>query len=216
VRVTGAERSGQEVVVTATGIELGEPLVTLDAAAAEAAVEDLPWVADASVRRSWPGAVVVEVVEREAAAAVVAEEATSAALVDAGGRVLAEVPVEAAEAVLVAGLQAPGPPGTKLVPGAEPALAVATALSPDLLLRVERIVVAEGGSLRLEVRVEDDLPATVVLGDASLLPEKLVSLATLLASVDLSGVATVDLRVPRAPALTRRGAAPTVSTTTTG
>ena len=63
---------------------------------------------------------------------------------------------------------------------------------------------AEGGQLRLQVGVPDSEPVTAVLGDASLLPEKLVALATVLASVDLADVATIDLRVPRAPALTRR------------
>ncbi len=205
VRVTGADRSGRGVVVAATGIERGEPLVTLDAAAAEASVERLPWVEDATVRRSWPGAVTVDVVERRAVAAVLAPSGDEVALVDADGRVLAAVPLEGAGAVLVAGLPAPGPPGTRLADDdAGPALAVATALPAALQERVERVVVADGGRLELQVAVPDADPATVVLGDASLLPEKLVALATLLASVDLTDVATIDLRVPRAPALTRR------------
>ena len=204
VRVSGADRSGRAVVVAATGIERGEPLVTLDAAAAEASVERLPWIEDATVRRSWPGAVVVDVVERRAVAAVLAPSGSEGALVDADGRVLAAVPVEAAGAVLVAGLAAPGPPGTRLADDAGPALAVATALPPDLQSRVERVVVSEGGRLELQVAVPDADPATVVLGDASLLPEKLVSLTTLLAAADLTDVARIDLRVPRAPALTRR------------
>jgi cell division protein FtsQ len=204
VRVSGADRSGAGVVVAATGIEEGEPLVTLDAAAAEASVERLPWVEDASVRRSWPGAVVVDVVERRAVAAVLAPSGVDVALVDADGRVLDAVPVEGAGALLVAGLAAPGPPGTRLAEDAGPALAVATALPPDLRARVERVAVADGGRLELQVLVPDADPATVVVGDASLLPEKLVALATLLASVDLTDVATIDLRVPRAPALTRR------------
>ena len=204
IRVSGADRSGRAVVVEATGIEQGEPLVTLDAAAAEDAVERLPWVEDAAVRRSWPGAVVVDVVERRAVAAVLAGDASMVALVDEGARVLATVPTEGAGAVLVAGLAPPGPPGTRLAEDAGPALQVATALPPDLLSRVERVVVADGGQLRLQVAVPDAEAVPVVLGDASLLPEKLVALATLLASVDLADVASIDLRVPRAPALTRR------------
>jgi hypothetical protein len=148
--------------------------------------------------------VVVEVVERRAVAAVLAGDGSEAALVDEGGRVLEAVPTDVAGAVLVDGLAAPGPPGTLLADGAAPALRVATALPPDLLARVERIVVAEGGQLRLQVGVPDSEPVTAVLGDASLLPEKLVALTTVLASVDLADVATIDLRVPRAPALTRR------------
>ena len=204
IRVSGADRSGRAVVVDATGIEEGEPLVTLDAAAAEASVEGLPWVERASVRRSWPGAVVVDVVERRAVAAVLAGDGSEVALVDEGARVLATVPTEGAGAVVVAGLAPPGPPGTRLAGDPGPALQVATALPPDVLRRVERIVVADGGQLRLQVAVPDAEPVSAVLGDASLLPEKLVALATLLASVDMADVATVDLRVPRAPALTRR------------
>jgi cell division protein FtsQ len=126
VRVAGAERSGPGVVVAATGIEEGEPLVTLDAAAAEASVERLPWVEDATVRRSWPGAVVVDVVERRAVAAVLAPSGVDVALVDADGRILAGVPVEGAGALLVAGLAAPGPPGTRLADGRRPCAGVAT------------------------------------------------------------------------------------------
>jgi hypothetical protein len=146
----------------------------------------------------------VDVVERRAVAAVLAPSGVDVALVDADGRVLDAVPVEGAGALLVAGLAAPGPPGTRLAEDAGPALAVATAPPPDLRARVERVVVADGGRLELQVLVPDADPATVVVGDASLLPEKLVALATLLASVDLTDVATIDLRVPRAPALTRR------------
>ncbi|ROR29688.1 cell division protein FtsQ/DivIB [Inmirania thermothiophila] len=55
-------------------------LVRMDAAAARAAVEALPWVARAGVRRLWPDAVRVEVEERRAVARWGARE-----LVDAAG-----------------------------------------------------------------------------------------------------------------------------------
>ena len=206
IEVSGAVRAGRAAVVAASGLERGDPMVTLDAAGAEVGVEGLPWVESAAVRRSWPGTVAVDVVERRPVAGIAFGEGDGAAvaLVDDAGRVLEAVAVGDAGVVVVAGLPTPGPPGTRLPDTAAPALTVAGALTPDLLLRTERIVVAGDGVLQLDLRVEDGPPARVVLGDATLLPDKLLALATLLASVDLTDVSVIDLEVPRAPALTRR------------
>ena len=75
----------------AAGIGRGQPMVDLDAAGAARRVEALPWVASASVHRSWPGTVRVDVVERVPA---VAEplQAGGFRLVDGEGRAIADAP----------------------------------------------------------------------------------------------------------------------------
>jgi hypothetical protein len=50
----------------------------------------------------------------------------------------------------------------------------------------------------------------VVLGDASDLRQKFVSLATVLAKVSTRGTGTIDLTVPASPVLTPTGYSPTV------
>jgi hypothetical protein len=44
----------------------------------------------------------------------------------------------------------------------------------------------------------------VLLGDASLVDEKVAALATVFERVDLRGLAVLDLRVPGAPVVTRK------------
>jgi hypothetical protein len=100
----------------ATGIELGEPLVTLDAAAAEAG-------SSAALGRGRDGAAVVagavavEVVERRAVAAVLAGDGSEAALVDEGGRVLEAVPTDGGGRSSWTASLRPGHPGTLLAEG---------------------------------------------------------------------------------------------------
>ena len=216
VVVTGADRTGAEAVVAAAGVEPGDPLLSADTSAVADAVAALPWVASTTVERSLPGTLRITVEERLPVAAV-AGPGPVFSLVDERGRVLAEVPPEAAEVVVVAGLEPPGPPGSTIPPSAEGALAVAAALPEALHGRVTRIVAADEGEVRLELRrnvastddasTDDagtDDAVTVLLGDDGELAAKLSALVTVAASVDLDDVAVVDLGVPSAPALTPR------------
>ncbi|MDP9823506.1 cell division protein FtsQ/DivIB [Nocardioides massiliensis] len=74
VEVEGTDLLSAATVRSAAAVPAGEPLARVDLAAAEARVEELVEVADATVRRGWPDAVVVEVTEREAVAVVVVED----------------------------------------------------------------------------------------------------------------------------------------------
>jgi cell division protein FtsQ len=203
VVVAGSTRLDPAAVVAASGIERGAPLVTLDVGAAVEGVRALPWVADVVVRRSWPGTVEIAVLERQPVAALLGAGGT-AALVDADGRVLADVAPEAAGAVLVAGLDGAGRPGSTVPAAARGALDLAAGLPADLLPAVERVVVAPDGDLRLELAPDGGAPATVLLGSPDQLQAKLTALVTVLTAVDLAEVAVLDLAVPSAPALTRR------------
>lgn len=201
VRVTGADRTGDAAVLGAAGVDRGVAMATVDAARIERAVEQLPWVEDAAVRRSWPGTIVVRVRERAAAAAV-ADGDGAWLLISADGRALERITGEPPAVPVVEGLGGDAAPGTR-VEGAAEALALVEALPSALDGRVRRVS-ATRGSLELVVLFPNGEEATAVLGSATLLDAKLVSLATLLDQVDPAGVDRIDLRVPDAPVLTRR------------
>jgi len=204
VVVAGAVRVDRAAVERATGIERGDPLVTLDAERVATRVRSLPWIDTVAVERVWPGTVAITVVERQPVVALVRADG-QASLVDAEGRVLAEVAPDAAGVLEVAGLPEPGPPGSVLAPSARQALAVASSIPAPLLAQADRLRVGDDGTLELDlVLVEDGPPTVVLLGDGGDLTAKLTALATVVASVALEDLATIDLAVPSAPALTRR------------
>jgi hypothetical protein len=107
---------------------------------------------------------------------------------------------------------AAGQPGSSVAgPGIHDALVLAaslpSALGPDQSAKV-RAIVGGDGNLRLTM-----LPGwTVSFGSADQLTAKLLALRTLLERVSLKDVATIDVRVPDAPILTRLGTPSTVST----
>jgi len=69
VRIDGDLRhTGRELLRSAMAPELGGSFFSLDLEAVRAAVEALPWITRASVRRVWPGTLVVHIEEREALA----------------------------------------------------------------------------------------------------------------------------------------------------
>ena len=199
VEVRGAGRTDAGAIVEASGLAVGDPMTDVEVDDAEAAVEALPWVADASVRRRWPNKVLIDLDERTAVA-VVPAAAGGAALLDGTGRVLEHVVEAPPDLPTVAGAPPVGVPGETADPALADALAVAAALPPSLREAVAEVGVGEG-SLRLELRSE----TTVELGDADRLEEKLLSVLTVLEDVDPVSVALVDVRVPTAPVLTRRG-----------
>ncbi|MGL4743670.1 MAG: cell division protein FtsQ/DivIB [Dermatophilaceae bacterium] len=70
VRVTGASKAAARSVVDRAGVVRGTPLVMVDTDVVAERVRGDITVAEVSVHRSWPGAVVVEVVHREPAIVV--------------------------------------------------------------------------------------------------------------------------------------------------
>jgi cell division septal protein FtsQ len=113
---------------------------------------------------------------------------------------------------LIQGVPAAGQPGSSVAgPGIHDALVLAaslpSALGPDQSAQVSAIVGGDG-NLRLTT-----LPGwTVSFGSADQLAAKLLALRTLLERVNLKDIATIDVRVPDAPILTRLGTPSTVST----
>ncbi len=206
VVVHGAERTAADRVRDRAGIRTGEALLTVDAAGAAERVEELPWVASATVRRSWPDRVVVEVRERTAVAALAGTGRWL--LVDGDGRHLARVRQPPQGVVVVEGTGGEGRPGERVDRRAAGAVEVARRLPPAVRMRLPRVRVDAEGRLEVVLRIEDERDAVALLGRPEQLREKVLSLATVLESVDLRGLSRIDLRIPLAPVLTRIPTAP--------
>jgi hypothetical protein len=87
------------------------------------------------------------------------------------------------------------------------AAALPTALTSDQRSEIQAIA---GGDANLRLIM---LPnRTVTFGNADQLAAKLLALRTLLERVNVKDIATIDVRVPDAPILTRLGTPSTVST----
>jgi len=196
VTIVGARHTTRAEVLAATGLRAHPPLIDVSSARAEAALEALPWVARARVTKRWPSAVSIVLRERVAVAAAPIPGGR-VALLDPSGRVLEDV-ARASGVVPLAGLaRVPRPGGFVEAPGASLA-AVAAEVPASLVGRIAYL--AERRGLGVVCRIVHGPLA--VLGTAADLHEKFVALATVLARVDVTGIVTIDLRVPSRAVLT--------------
>jgi cell division protein FtsQ len=207
VRVSGGERTDHGAVAFASGIGRGEPMVSLDTGAVARRIEALPWVRTARVERRWPGTVRVSITERTPAAVVPVGEGDEArlALVDASGRVLSD------GSDTSDGTAAPMPPGLPTLADVRGDVTAGETLdrdARDALAVVAALAEALPGTV---AEVSTDLDATLVsggqvrFGTAEDLDDKIVAVETVLADVDVDGLAVLDVRVPGSPVLTRGG-----------
>ncbi|HET6810544.1 MAG TPA: FtsQ-type POTRA domain-containing protein [Acidimicrobiales bacterium] len=203
IQVRGAARSGAARVDAAAGVALHQPLLSVDTALVARRVERLPWVATVRVTKSWPSTLVVTVDERAPVAQVA--DGPRWALVDGAGRVLAVDSNRAPGLVVLAwGGAVPGT-GSELGAPARGPLAVAaglgafTATGSSVPAPVVSVSTGPGGGVAVDLADG----AVVDLGPPTDLTAKLTALATVESEVDLSGVKSIDLRVPGQPVLTR-------------
>jgi len=169
-------------------------MLGVDADRAAARIESLPWIAEATVARRWPGTIEIHVTEREPLAVVELAEGR-VALVDKDGRVLEvtrQPPAGLTEATGVRGRVAEG---EDLGRATRDALTVLRALGerlPGVVVSVSPdldAALAAGGEIRF--------------GSTDDLDDKIVAVETVLADVDTACLALLDVRVPGSPALTR-------------
>jgi cell division protein FtsQ len=155
VRVTGTEILSPAQVRQAAAIADETPLLRVRTGEVADRVAALPPVADVSVRRAWPSAVVIEIVERTAMAAVPVVEGFE--VVDATGVVFQTVAEPADLPVVIVAAPGPGDPATRA------ALAVLGSLTPELRTDLESLTAAGPASIELALRSG----WTVVWGDES-------------------------------------------------
>jgi cell division protein FtsQ len=197
VEVHGAVHVDPAEVRSASHVHQGMAMADVATAAAARRIRALPWVDTVQVARHWPSRVTITLVERVPVAAAPAR--SGAAIVDRRGRVLAVGPAAPPDRPLLLGLPPAGAPGTRLSGRVHDLLTVAGALPASVVPRLAGVIAADGGQIELRLR-----PTGVVrLGTPDQLGEKMVALETVLAQVDLSHLAVLDVRVPASPAVTR-------------
>lgn len=201
VAIEGNRQTARADLIRAAGLSHHPLMIDVDSATAAARIRELPWIATAHVGRRWPDGVHIRVTER-AAIAVVAAASGGVDAVDVTGRILTQGPQTMPGLPLLTGVAPGGGPGGALDAPAAPALLrIAQSLGPELGSRVAQVSVGPDGTLGLHLAGGG---AEVVLGSADLMADKLQALRTILSRVDLRGVTSIDVRVPQAPALTRR------------
>jgi len=203
IEVAGASHSGPEAVQAATGIALGDALLTTHLGRAASRIAKLPWVQTVEVHRAWPGTVRIEVAERTATAAVPVK-AGGWVLLDATGRQLALTPAPEAGV-----LHLKIPPivpalGQPLRAGTSAALELAATVPVSLRPQLVELRPAAAGAVEGTVRLRNGALATVLFGQPTQAPAKWLALLSVLQDADPARVIAIDVRVPAAPALTRR------------
>jgi cell division protein FtsQ len=200
VTVQGAAHVPTDLVLEQAGIAPGDQLMDVDLRAAGKGVAELPWVGEVRLHRGIDGTVEVTITERTPVALV--GEGDAAVLADSEGRVLglgSDAPEVAAELVRFSGAGAATAPGAYLPHEVEQALALASELAATPGLGME-LVLGDEVLGRLESGIE------VRFGAVTQIDAKVRSLRTVLEQVDLTCAATIDVRSPGSPVLTREEA----------
>lgn len=200
ISVVGTERSDPDLIVAASGIEIGQGLLEVDRQAATVGVELVPWIGVATVDRSWTGEILISVEERPPSAAIPA--GNRIALVDEHGRQLEIVDRRPDGYLPIRGIEGSGVAGEPAPTEALPVIALLDALPAEVASQVSGVTVEER-----HLYLDLSAGGRIDFGDGSELGLKLQSAETMLARVDLSCLDTIDVRVPAAPVLTRRGQA---------
>ena len=200
VQVAGAVRSERAAVVEATGVAPGDAMTDLDTRRIGRRLEaTLPWVATAEVSRSWPSTIRVTLVERTVVAQV-ADPSGRWFLVAADGTLVAEAPAPDPNHVTIDGVVPDAVVGGRLVDRAVAGTAVLGAASDGVRTRVRALRYVGDDAIELVLRPE----GRVAFGAVDQVDQKLRDLDTVLARVDLSCLAIIDLGVPAHPVLQRQ------------
>ncbi|NNE95738.1 MAG: FtsQ-type POTRA domain-containing protein [Acidimicrobiales bacterium] len=198
VSVRGADAVAVDEILAAASVPMGSPLVDLPAEAITDRVESIPAIRTATVTRHLDGTVQIEVTEREPTMAL--RSNGGFVLVDDDGRQVRASDVAPDGFLPVIGLEATGVPGDPAPPGSTAVLRLMDEITPPVRAAVTDVIVTGD---QLALRLAEG--GRAILGDDDQLAAKVVSLETLLLSVDMRCVHEIDLTVPSAPALSRIG-----------
>lgn len=189
VQVSGADRTGAAAVEQAASDQLGLPLLRVDDAAVAQRVEQLPWVASASVERRFPHGLAVLVTEKVPVAAVPADGGAPGVVLldhDGGTITTADAAPEGVPLVQV-DVAASGAAAVRA------ASAVALALPQDLRAQVASVTATGPDDVRLALRSGQEVRWGGPGDDA--LKARVVALLLV-----REGVTRVDVSAPLAPA----------------
>lgn len=197
VTVTGNVHETAAAVVSQAGLAGHPPLLDVNAGAAAARLEELPWVRAATVHVSWPDGVHIAVTEETPRFTASTSTGTWATL-SSDGRVLAQSATRPAGLLLLTAPEPPGAPGTAL-PGKDAAgLRVASTLPASFVGQVTAVTVEPGGWVQLALTT----PVVVDIGSTSELTAKYEDVSAILAGATLHNGDVIDVSVPDAPTVT--------------
>jgi cell division septal protein FtsQ len=196
ITVTGNVHETTAQVVSQAGLGSHPPLLDVDAGAAAARVEQLPWVRSASVRVSWPDGVHIAVTEETTR--FVTRSGANWAEVGSDGRVLGVSAARPDGPVLLSVPQPPGAPGTVLPARDAAGLRVASTLPASFAAQVTAVTVEPAGWVQLALTT----PVLVDVGSATELTAKYEDISSILAGATLHAGDVIDVSVPDAPTVT--------------
>ncbi len=182
-------------VLRQSKVEKGKPLLEVDSSAISNRIEEIPWVKQARISRSWGGTITIRVSTRDPVAAFKNSEGWL--IVDIEGRVLQKektlpyflVPIEEEIGSLTLGEWAP----EQVIP----LIKVAGTISSELTGDISSIK----GKDQIELLLFGG--GKILFGDSTDIEGKVVAAATILSQVDQSSVLHIDVRAPLTPVLCR-------------
>jgi cell division protein FtsQ len=184
LRVTGVSRLGVDEVLASSGLQPGDPLISIDSDAVSRRLEQQPWILSASVSQSIDGNVTIAVVER-VAVGWTDDDSGASTLLDVTG-----VPL---------GPPGPGDVSLPRIDGvSEDTLALAAILPPGVRSRSASVVGTDG---RLQLRLRPQ--GTVEFGPPTDLDAKVAALVTVMGQVDQRDLCTIRVITPDTPVVTR-------------
>ena len=204
IHFSGLHQVSYDEAYRAAGIRAGDFMGTLDAGDGEQSLQELPWIADARIRRRWPATVEVDVVERTAVALALAAPG-SWVLIDIEGRILTSPLVAPPELPRLSGISAaPEASGLPRQRRRGPAWSPRTQRRGQPGFAVVALWRDQRGDVRARVRREPGgLMFEVVLGDESAIGAKTAAIAAVISDLEHSDT-ILDVSVPHLPVL--RGA----------
>jgi len=190
IRVAGAQHVTDAQVVDASGVRMHDHLLFVDLGAAARRVEQLPWVAHASVHRALPNTLRISIAEYTPAAYV--SVAGGVMLVAANGHVITRAAVVPPHIVEVRGVRQAPTAGTLLSP---PDAAGVVAHLPAAL--AQQVAAVDVGADTLVLDLVGG--GTIRLGNSSQLAAKGASALAVLAHLAGGHFSYIDVSTPDRP-----------------
>ncbi len=197
IRVTGGVHRTPDEIVAASRLGKGDQLLDLDLGSVERSIAVDPWVASVEVRRDWPSAVEISVVEREPRLLVLGGDGALSVLAS-DATVLGPAETGSPDFLIVALPTGSLTPGERRLDAAT-VIELSSHVTADLRAWIELVEVAPDGTLTIDLVGG----ALARLGRPLDVAESLIGLATVLGRVELACITSIDVSVPDSPVVTR-------------
>ena len=200
VSVTGVDRLTSAQVVSASGVRVGEPVLRLDLGAIRSRVEQLPWVAHATVVRVAPSGLQVEITEHTPVGSVAAGGRYW--LVAGDGTVLASSARRPRSVPYISGVPVRGLTPGEMLPGSGPfgnALKAIRGMDPRLARQIATVTARTEEGLTFGLKTGGVLQYGVAERQAAKDEAALLLLRD--AQAKDKEVERIDVRAPRTPVL---------------